>query len=295
MTVRIIEGDCRKTLLELEDESVHCCVTSPPYWGLRDYGADEQIGLEEKFKDYIEIIVDVFRGVHRVLRKDGTLWLNMGDGYIGGRSGGIGSSELLGSQRNHRAARAAWEAVGGRATKSVRGLKAKDLIGMPWRLAFALQENGWWLRADIVWHKPSPMPESVRDRPTRAHEYIFLLSKSKRYHYDAAAIKEPVTGNAHPRGDLVEHRNKRSVWTVAQEPFADSHFATFPTELIKPCILAGCPDCGTVLDPFGGAGTTGLVADRLGRNAILLEANPKYCAMARERIRNDSPLFVEVS
>lgn len=340
MTIRVIQGDALEVLATLPDESVHCVVTSPPYWGLRDYGVDGQIGLEVTPEVFVEALVGVLREVRRVLRADGTLWLNLGDTYIGGRNGGIGGNTKLGSQRNHLAASQAWHAHGGKTHRRCPGFKPKDLVGIPWRVALALHADGWWLRSDIVWSKPSPMPESVSDRPTRSHEYVFLLARSHRYYYDAAAIVEPVTGGAHPRGhginpkarlgakdqereasgektsvrfgrgagwrskqnpsfsaavrELVETRNRRSVWTIAQEPFSQAHFATFPTKLVEPCILAGCPPDGTVLDPFAGAGTTGLVADRLGRDAILIELNPEYCEMARRRIEGDAPLFTEV-
>lgn len=331
MTVSIHTGDCREVLRELADESVHCVVTSPPYWGLRDYGHNDQLGIEHTPGEYCDKMVEVFREVRRVLRRDGTIWLNLGDTYIGGRSGGVGTGSVT-SDRNHKAARNAWLKLGGRKHREAPGLKPKDLVGIPWRVAFALQDDGWWLRSDIIWHKPSPMPETVKDRPTRAHEYLFLLSRSRRYQYDAAAIAEPVTGGAHPRGKginpkaaaersandasrafnrrrkttprprqnasfsaavtgLVETRNRRTVWTVPQEPYRGAHTSTFPTALVKPCILAGCPAGGTVLDPFAGAGTTGLVADRLGRDAILIELNGEYADAARCRIDNDAPLL----
>jgi DNA modification methylase len=350
MTVRFLLGDCRDRLKELADESVHCVVTSPPYWGLRNYGVATQIGLEPSFHDYIEQMVAVFREVRRVLRADGTLWLNLGDAF-----------------------------------------ENKQLLGMPWRLAFALQEEGWWLRQDIIWSKKNLMPESVTDRCTKSHEYLFLLTKSARYYFDNEAIKEPAIYAGHvkttngaagmdagydghrtragfTRGVTVPAmRNKRSVWEIASAPFADAHFATFPPALIEPCILAGtsargcCAKCGapwvrevkktrtfqsgsgragnmptgkndanlqgggetldirlgpcvatettgwspsckclaavvpsTVLDPFGGAGTTGLVADRLQRDVILIELNPDYVAMAERRIAGDAPLLAKL-
>ena len=318
MTVRILIGDVRDKLAELADESVHCVVTSPPYWGLRDYGVEGQIGLEADFRDYVATMVAVLREVRRVLRRDGTLWLNLGDSYATG----------AGSYRNPGSDVVAIEHGGKHAfTKDYAraqpnrmpqdGLKPKDLTGIPWRVAFALQDDGWWLRQDIIWSKPNPMPESVTDRCTKAHEYLFLLSKSERYHFDAQAIAEEGSGRipgdvvpcrldarhgdegrrllkAHQREQLT--RNKRSVWTVATAPYSEAHFATFPPALVEPCILAGCPKGGTVLDPFGGAGTTGLVADRLGRNAILIELNPEYAEMARRRIDEDrGPLFAEAA
>jgi DNA modification methylase len=384
--VRIIRGDCRDVLHTFADESVHCVVTSPPYWGLRDYGVGGQIGLEPTLAEYIETMRGVFREVWRVLRKDGTLWLNMGDSYAtaGGYGGDDAPSNVNGKQRTKGARN-----LGQHSQKP--GFKHKDLCGIPWRLAFALQADGWYLRSDIIWSKPNPMPESVTDRPTKSHEYLFLLSKSERYYYDGNAVREPVqewntpTGkeNAHGieskraiereiadgrgRGWKIAYnnplgRNRRTVWEIPTAPFPEAHFATFPPALVEPCILAGCPakccakcgapwiknvqriadgkrkevdrgfpgnpqasggsswrpveysnlgpmpscECdfaegevkcgpGAVLDPFGGAGTTGLVADRLGRNAILIELNPEYATMAERRIRSDAPLLVQIT
>lgn len=429
-----MQGDCRSVLKTLPDASVHCVVTSPPYWGLRDYGVDGQIGLEQSVHTWVEEMVAVFREVRRVLRDDGTLWLNLGDSYCSAppgtkRPGASESSTLHGV--NSERYRGTLDASQGqkRDTSRVPGLKPKDLIGQPWRVAFALQADGWWLRQDIVWAKANPMPESVRDRCTKAHEYVFLLAKSERYYYDFEAMQEPVSGGAHARlpgnkthkhtaeydatgdarhrtkaglvayaermhnsaaarnaranpdaknapGEMVngmrtvgvghnkrprkavpnvgrrqgppgnaaealalqgpkaqldandsaygagksarmgrgagwrnKHnesfdeamavmpatRNKRSVWHVATAPFAEAHFATFPPALIEPCILAGCPEGGVVLDPFFGAGTTGLVADRLQRDCIGIELNPAYIDIARRRIAGDAPLFAEVA
>lgn len=309
MSVQILIGDSREQLRNLPARSVHCCVTSPPYFGLRDYGCEGQIGLEATPDAYVAELVAVFREVHSVLRDDGTLWLNLGDSYAGSGTTiapriGIVPGEggkLQGRNRNGLGA--------------VNGLKPKDLIGIPWRVAFALQADGWYLRQDIIWHKPNPMPESVRDRCTKAHEYLFLLSKSDRYYYDAEAIKQraiyPGDNRAErrdlrkevdpfcadggsrartgkPVGEMV---NRRSVWTVTTKPFHGAHFATFPPDLIRPCILAGCRPQGTVLDPFFGAGTTGLVAQQLGRSAIGIELNETYATIARERISADMPLF----
>lgn len=313
VTATIIVGDALTELRKLPDESVQCCVTSPPYWGLRNYGVDGQLGLEPTIGAYIENMVAVFREVRRVLRDDGTLWLNVGDSYAANR--GDGASSIGAKQATNAGANL------GRLRVS-DGLKPKDLCGIPWRLAFALQADGWWLRQDIIWSKPNPMPESVTDRCTKAHEYIFLLSKSERYAFDADAIAEPIgtEPNAQSRGpkdtpdrgpreggngglhnmalrmrDGVETtRNKRSVWTVTTQGYSEAHFATFPPALIEPCILAGCPVGGTVLDCFGGAGTTGLVADRLQRNSILIELNPQYAEMARKRILDDAPMFASV-
>lgn len=364
MSVTIISGDCRVKLREVPDASVNCCVTSPPYFGLRDYRHSGQIGLEPTPDAYVTELVGIFREVWRVLMDDGTLWLNLGDSYAndskwGGSSGVKHIKELHGDTGIGR-------------TKKTTGLKPKDLIGIPWRVAFALQADGWYLRQDIIWAKPNPMPESVTDRCTKAHEYIFLLAKSERYCYDAKAIAEPSVSD-HPagngfdgrqggadhlpmsggegskepwqpaswkgfsfaKGKTSEHqllrtqtdearetkangkwskesdqssgkritnnvakarasggdhdspfgdtRNKRSVWTVSTKPYKDAHFATFPKELIRPCILAGCPVGGIVLDPFGGSGTTGEVAEQEGRNSILIELNPEYVKLIEHR------------
>jgi len=284
-TWRIIEGDCVEVMRELPDESVQTCITSPPYWGLRDYGVEGQLGLEPTPEEYVANLVAVFREVRRVLRTDGTLWLNLGDSYTSG----------------------------GRAP-TPDGLKPKDLVGIPWAVAFALRADGWYLRSDIVWAKGNPMPESVTDRPTRAHEFIFLLSKSPRYYYDADAIREADSGRPSGNGFVRDHRlsyrnadgtgrgrdeqwepgggrNKRSVWTVAIQPFPGAHFATFPPALIEPCVLAGSAEGETVLDPFAGSGTTGVVALRHNRDFVGIELNREYAEMARNRIRNDAPLL----
>jgi DNA modification methylase len=305
VTVKIITGDCLEVLQGLPPcFRVNCCVTSPPYFGLRDYGHAEQIGLEKTPAEYVAKLVEVFREVRRVLRDDGTLWMNLGDSYNANQGAGFDTNQDGGARKKAAAS----------PKTSSGGLRPKNLLGIPWRVAFALQADGWYLRQDIIWHKPNPMPESVTDRCTKAHEYLFLLSKNAKYYYDADAIAEEASradtspqsagrGNgktgayAEPsriREDFDGTRNKRSVWSVATSPFAEAHFATFPPALIEPCILAGCPRDGTVLDPFGGAGTTGLVADRLQRNALLIELNPEYSAMAGRRIRGDSPLFAEV-
>ncbi|MCK2118534.1 DNA-methyltransferase [Pseudomonas juntendi] len=298
---RILVGDCIEMMRTLPDQSVHTCITSPPYFGLRDYGVDGQIGLEASPREFIERLVAVFREVRRVLRDDGTLWVNMGDSYSNGG----------------RTWRAPDKKSEGRAmeTRPDDGLKPKDLLGMPWRLAFALQDDGWYLRQDIVWAKPNPMPESVRDRCTKAHEYLFLLSKSPRYYFDQDAIREPARAQAAPESasrrnsfaretkytdgehgqtaqhrtgrndvDYDETRNKRSVWTVSTASFKGAHFATFPPDLIRPCVLAGSPRGGMVLDPFGGAGTTALVAMQEGRQSVICELNPEYAALARQRL-----------
>jgi DNA modification methylase len=377
----ILIGDVRERLKELPDQSVNCCVTSPPYWGLRDYGTatwdggdsscdhqgkpmatkaninrntftgkdvknaeareffkeicgkcgakriDSQIGLEQTPDEFIAELVSVFREVKRVLRDDGTLWLNIGDSYASFRDGkatpdttrGESTGTLVdkGKASNRKAS-----------TFANTSIKHKDLVGIPWMLAFALRADGWYLRQDIIWHKPNPMPESVRDRCTKSHEYIFLLSKSPQYFYDRIAVQEDAktapgaTWKEHKAagatagnvivGDGVRNgtqrvvhgkgvtsnltrqdgkRNKRSVWSVTTRPFKGAHFATFPPALIEPCILAGCPEGGTVLDPFFGAGTTGLVAQRHNRKWIGCELNPEYAAIAQARIESESTLF----
>ena len=308
MTVSILVGDCVEQMKLLPDASAQTCVTSPPYFGLRDYGVDGQIGLEPTPDEFVAALVAVFRGVRRVLRDDGTLWLNLGDSY-GSKGGDIftgfnarySGTGLDGGKQ----AAIAEAAKGARSKTRETGLRAKDLIGIPWRVAFALQADGWYLRQDIIWHKPNPMPESVRDRCTKAHEYIFLLSKSPRYYFDSEAIKEPASAppkKCGPKNDASrndsgrtgivrgdgETRNRRSVWTVSTKPFGEAHFATFPPALIEPCILAGSRLGDTVLDPFGGAGTTGLVAQQHGRDAILAELNPEYAEIARRRIGNEA-------
>jgi len=337
-------GDALETLQGMDDESVHCCVTSPPYYGLRDYGVDRQIGLEDTPQDYITKMVEVFHEVRKVLRSDGTAWVNMGDTYSSGRR----TTQTRDTFRD--AASGKHDYLNGTAVRAGRqeGFKPKDMMGMPWRLAFALQDDGWYLRQDIIWNKPNPMPESVRDRCTKAHEYIFLLSKSERYFYDYESVKEQAeyagpnspqsiaspygqgftrkaksvggwdtgTGNhstieynrgtrksgnkeRKPRPDSPEShtggqagsvpwegntRNKRSVWTVSTRPYPEAHFATYPPELIVPCVLAGCPEGGVVLDPFAGSGTTGEVASIHGRRSILIELNPEYLELAKTRV-----------
>jgi DNA modification methylase len=313
MTYTVLLGDCIASMRGLPDQSVNMCVTSPPYFGLRDYGHDGQIGLEATPDAFVARLVEVFREVRRVLRDDGTLWLNLGDSYS---SGGRTTQATPGEKVGHRGARV--ENI----PRPQDDAKPKDLLGIPWRVAFALQADGWYLRQDIIWAKPNPMPESVRDRCTKAHEYLFMLSKGPRYHYDADAIKEPAAESSLSRlaqnieaqagstrvpgktngtmkavgGDM---RNRRSVWNVTTKPFKGAHFATFPPDLIEPCILAGCPVGGTVLDPFGGSGTTAGVAVKHGRKAILCELNPEYAALVPDRVRaiaGDTPdMFMEAA
>lgn len=308
MTVRIINADVIDGLRQLPDESVHCVVTSPPYWGLRDYGVAGQIGLEKTPAEFVSRMVEVFREVRRVLRSDGVCFVNLGDSYAATTKGSSGKGEKQVTNAGTLLADRSWSIPD--------GLKPKDLCGIPWRVAFALQDDGWWLRQDIIWAKPNPMPESVTDRCTKAHEYVFLLTKAERYWWDQEAIKEEgllrqsgktqhkyvdgdpknrtKAGFLEMRSNVYERVNKRSVWTIATNPFPEAHFATFPPELPEICIKAGCPKGGTVLDPFGGAGTTGLVADRLQRHAILIELNPEYAAMADARINKDRGGLLDV-
>lgn len=341
MGIDVRVGDAREVLAEMPAESMHCVVTSPPYWGLRQYhGEAGMIGREPTLKEHLDSLVEVFREVRRVMRPDATLWLNYGDAYAndakwGGSTGGKHAAGLHGKTGIGRA-------------KRKTGFKPKDLMGLAWRVAFALQDDGWWLRRDIVWHKPNPQPESAKDRPTNAHEFVFLMTKAAHYYYDHEAVKEPVSGGAHARApqhnsaaarkarakpdakstptaerrgmrpagvgpktaepgsgirnnsstqaavvDLVEKRALRDVWVIPTYSFPEAHFATFPPALVEPCIKAGCPRGGTVLDPFGGSGTVGMVADRLQRDAILIEISPDYADMARRRVTEDAPLFAE--
>jgi DNA modification methylase len=371
MGIKILKGDCLETLKSLDEQSINTCVTSPPYWGLRDYGVDGQLGLEDSPDKFVENLVEVFREVKRVLRDDGTVWLNLGDSYA--RTGGDSSKK--GRHWDNRENNP--NTGHNRYAKDI-GLKQKDLVGIPWRVAFALQADGWYLRQDIIWHKPNPMPESVRDRCTKAHEYIFLLSKNPKYYYDNEAIKEDAksagkksdgfkgrqggaeyhatSGGIGSEEKIYNKKNKRSVWTITTKPYKAAHFATFPTELIEPCVLAGCPeeicvDCGkpykrvmqkpkqleiernkrsglddrkvggvldkynrenppidlglqkqcdcetnetkggTVLDPFGGSGTTGLVASKHNRNAVLCELNEGYIDIAEKRLNDGFDMF----
>jgi DNA modification methylase len=305
MNYTIIEGDCIEKLKELPEKSINTCVTSPPYYALRNYQMDGQVGVEETPDDYVQKIVQVFREVRRVLKDDGTIWINLGDSYAG--SGGAGNQ--FDQIENGLSP---YKQTG--SPKDI-GLKPKDLIGIPWRVAFALQADGWYLRSDIIWHKPNPMPESVKDRPTKSHEYIFLMSKNRTYYYDQESIKAPVKQEnmkgttTHKRstkdwGDgtgvkthngfdkSYDMANKRDVWTVPTDKFEGQHFATFPKELIKPCILAGCPEGGTVLDPFNGSGTTCIVSLQNNRKYIGIELNPEYCIIAHKRISTEvSPLI----
>lgn len=352
----VLAGDCRDLLKLLPDESVQCVVTSPPYWGLRDYGVAGQVGLEPSPQEYVAQMVEIFREVRRVLRSDGTCWLNLGDTYFG--SGGAGGDYAEGGLKagqpkykqrvvngaTKQATNANADFSAPHRSRKIENLKPKDLIGVPWEVALALRNDGWWLRSDIVWAKPNPMPESVTDRPARSHEYIFLLTKSGRYYYDYDAVRRPMAESSIPRLEQdIEHQNGsaraygglkvmkavqrktdkqrghsrkhagfnerwdamtheeqtalganlRDVWNVATHAFSEAHFATFPPKLIEPCIKAGSKPGDVVLDPFNGAGTTGLVATRLDRRYIGLELNPDYAVMARNRIYGDAPLLQE--
>lgn len=262
----IIVGDVRKVLQGFPDGLFRTCVTSPPYWGLRDYGVGGQIGAEPDIRDYIKDLVAVFREVRRVLADDGTFWLNIGDSYTsGGRTWRDADAKNKGRAMDYRA-------------PTPEGLKPKDLIGVPWRLAFALQEDGWYLRTDIIWNKPNCQPESVKDRPTRSHEYVFLFSKSEKYYYDHEAIKEPALD---PKQ---KSKNRRTVWNVNTEPYAGAHFAVYPRQLVRLCVQAGSQEGDRVLDPFLGSGTTGVVCNDLNRQCTGVELNEDFAALARERL-----------
>lgn len=270
----LFEGDALTVLRRLPSESVRCVVTSPPYWGLRDYGIGDQIGLENTLPQFIHRLVAIFAEIKRVLTDDGTFWLNIGDGYTSGNRGWRAPDKKNPAR-----------AMDIR-PDTPEGLKPKDLIGVPWRLAFALQEDGWYLRSDVVWNKPNAMPESVKDRPVRSHEYLFMLSKSERYFYNWQAVKELADG-----GGL---RNRRSVWHVNTKPFAGAHFATFPPDLIRPCIQASTDPGDYVLDPFFGAGTVGLVCQEENRQYVGIEINPEYVILAAERLRGRNNRVIRV-
>lgn len=309
----IIQGDCYEVLKTLPDGFIDCCVTSPPYYGLRDYGVDGQIGLEETPEEYINKLVDVFREVRRVLKDDGTLWVNIGDSYCNSNGYARASAEYQRPGRNDDPANDRDLTVLHNA-----GFKTKDLIGIPWMLAFALRADGWYLRQDIIWQKPNPMPESVKDRCTKSHEYIFLLSKKPNYYFDSKAIEEDadpkyearyksafnsgqkeIDGGGRPNGvsntagmkQYTGKRNKRDVWNVAVKAIHEAHFATFPENLIKPCILAGSRRGGIILDPFFGSGTTGRVAESLDRRYLGIELNPEYVEIGKNRADNVQMTF----
>jgi DNA modification methylase len=292
--------DCRESLKALPPESVNTVVTSPPYWGLRDYGVDGQIGWESSPQAFVQELVGVFREVRRVLREDGVVWLNIGDSYSGAKGNIFGAG--VGGRSEERLG-----GIAGGVITAKSGLPDKNLVGIPWRLAFGLQDDGWILRQDVIWHKKNPLPESVRDRCVKSHEYVFLLTKSPKYWFDHTAIQEPVTtGSCGSRFDTgktlghqvrtsskprVDHdmRNARSVWSIASQPYKGSHFAVMPPALASRCILTGCPPGGVVLDPFSGSATTGMVAIQEGRNYIGLDLNPDYLDLATSRITNAPP------
>jgi DNA modification methylase len=311
---RITEGNCLQHLKGLPDRSVNTCVTSPPYWGLRDYGNNQQLGMEETPEAYIANLVAVFTEVKRVLEDDGTLWVNIGDSYASAAGGYAGDCKKT---KNTGFISKGTKGAVLKRNKVVAGLKPKDLVGIPWLLAFALRADGWYLRQDIIWSKPNCMPEAVKDRCTKTHEYIFLLSKKKEYYYDYEAIRTPMADSSIKRaqqdiakqkgaignggnktngrmkmvGDVNLGANKKSVWTVSPSQFKEAHFATFPEKLIVDCIKAGCPEHGVVLDPFMGAGTTALVASKLNRHFIGFELNPDYIAIANRRLDEHLGMF----
>ena len=300
--IKILQGNCIDKIKELEDNSIDCVVSSPPYFGLRDYGVDGQFGLEKTFEDYLANTVKVFETFKPKLKDTATIWWNVGDSYSSGKRTSTTNQSLRGGKD-----------YGVTRTPVQNGIKEKDLLMIPNRVAIALQSAGWYIRSEIIWHKPNPMPESVRDRPTSCHEKIWLITKNKKYYYDADAIKEPTKrsgdipgGKKYSSKEYAKHltshkglavnkvgefKNKRNVWTVTTKPFKGAHFATFPKDLIEPCIKAGCPENGTVLDPFGGSGTTGVVAASNNRNAVLIELNSEYIKIAEDRIEKELGLF----
>jgi DNA modification methylase len=318
---RIEQGDVLERLREMADESVQCVVTSPPFWGLRDYDVEGQIGLEPTPQEHVARLVEVFREVRRVLRADGTLWLEYGDCYASSVNGTSHARDGLatlgeryrGGRHRDSSVRPDDRAFRDKPIDTAKaGLPAKNLMGMPWRVAFALQDDGWILRSDIIWSRPNPMPESVTDRPTKSHSYLFLFAKSARYYYDAEAIREEAGANTHSRGRgsspkdeleaatsgrhagwgasttaVLPYRNRRSVWTIATQPYPEAHFATFPEALVEPCILAGTKPQDVVMDPFAGSGTTLAVAKRLDRRAVGIELNAEYIALAARRIAKE--------
>lgn len=314
--IKFLQGDCLEKIAELKDDSIDCVVSSPPYWGLRDYGVPGQFGLEPTYQEHIQNIVKLFRIIKPKLKDSATIWLNYGDCYAT-----VPNGTKAGHQKKNKIQFANKYLTPDDRTfrdkpfSTIQGnLKSKDLVMMPNRIAIALQEDGWYIRSEIIWHKPNPMPESIKDRPTSAHEKIWLITKNKKYYYDQEAIKEPCVVGAvkskmggNKYGDHKDYktksgnyykytgkRNKRNVWTVTTKPFKEAHFATFPPDLIEPCVLAGCPQGGTVLDPFGGAGTTGLVAQKNKRHAILIELNPDYIAIAKKRLNeNNDTIFAK--
>ena len=309
--VKLIQGDCLEKLQSLEDSSINCVITSPPYWGLRDYGESEQLGLEPTPQEYLQKLVNIFREVWRVLKDDGTVWLNLGDSYA---NNGVKTKNVSNQSSTLEGGKKTQEIASQVSGEFKYDVKPKNLVGIPWRIAFALQDDGWYLRQDIIWHKPNPMPESVTDRCTKAHEYIFMFTKSAKYYFDQDAVKEESANtwnsakgfsgngkrskangydlhaqnqfrNRHEHDVLKSGRNKRSVWTVTTMPNKEAHFAVFPQELIKPCVLAGCPRNGTILDPFMGIGTTGIAAVTRGRKFVGIEISDYYTEIAKKRIK----------
>jgi len=268
--VQILVGDVRDVIKTIPDETFNCCITSPPYWGMRDYGVDNQIGAEDDVSLYIQELTSLFSDVKRTLKTDGTLWLNISNTYTsGGRKWRAADSKNHGRAMRYR-------------PDTPKGLKKKDLIGVAWMLAMALQQDGWYLRSDIIWYKPNCQPESVKDRVTQAHEYLFMLSKNEKYYFNQSLIKEP-------REDGRGMKNKRSVWQINTEPCKDAHFAVFPRALVMPCVLAGCPKDGMLLDPFFGSGTVGVVAIETGRQCIGIELNPQFVEIAKKRLASAQP------
>ena len=306
--IKFLQGDCVEKIKELQDNSIDCVVTSPPYWGLRDYGVDGQLGLEKTYQEHIQNIVRLFKVIKPKLKDSATIWLNYGDSYAS-TVNGTKAKNIKNDDRGFV----------DKPFSTIQGnIKPKDLVMMPNRIAIALQDDGWWIRSEIIWHKPNPMPESTKDRPTNCHEKLWLITKCKNYYYNADAIKEdsiyapnkthekerpkgyykgkwssPEKGSRHDGSfkAIREKKNKRNVWTIPTKPFKNAHFATFPPKLIEPCIKAGCPENGIVLDPFGGAGTTGIVAKSLNRKSILIELNPKYINIAQKRVQEEFGLF----
>ena len=306
--ISFLQGDVFDNIKKLDNDTIDCVVTSPPYWGLRDYGVDGQLGLEKTYQEHIQNIVELFRAMKPKLKDSATIWLNYGDSYAS-TVNGTKAKNIKNDDRGFV----------DKPFSTIQGsLKPKDLVMIPNRIAIALQDDGWWIRSEIIWHKPNPMPESTKDRPTSCHEKIWLITKSKKYYYDADAIREPVAqgtitrlseknlknqkgstrgnggmrsnGNMKPVGNM-ETKNKRNVWTITTKPCKEAHFATFPKDLIEPCIKAGCPENGIVFDPFGGSGTTGIVAKSLNRKAILSELNPEYIEIAKTRINKEFGMF----
>lgn len=319
---KIIQGDALEVLKTLESESIDCVITSPPYWNLRDYGVEGQLGLEKTPEEYVAKVVEVFKEVMQVLKNDGTLWLSLGDTYST-ISGGMEQLKKQGKETPQYGSIPYASGYDGVGQEGKKLLREKNLVGIPWRVAFALQANGWYLRQDIIWAKPNPMPESVTDRCTKSHEYIFLMSKGTKYYFNSEAIKEKLTESSiirtktsfivntviskrknfdkyvptinpntaeKTRQKMIERgtRNKRSVWTVTAKPFKEAHFATFPEALIAPMVMAGCPKEGIVLDPFMGAGTTAVVAKKLGRRYLGIELNPVYIKIAEDRLKQET-------